>query len=47
VSIINSAQIAQGTLNVNETVSLAERQAQALLPLLGAPAGGPALAGTP
>jgi hypothetical protein len=31
VFIVNSAQIAAGTLNVNETVALANRQAQALL----------------
>lgn len=31
VSIVNSAQIAQGTLNVNETVALAENQARALV----------------
>jgi hypothetical protein len=31
VHVVNSAQIAQGTLNVNETVALAESQAQALL----------------
>ena len=30
VYVVNSAQIANGTLNVNETVALAERQAQAL-----------------
>jgi hypothetical protein len=30
VFIANSAQIAHGTLNVNETVSLADRQASAL-----------------
>ena len=34
VSIINSAQIANGTLNVNETVGLATAQAAALLPRL-------------
>lgn len=34
VFIANSAQIAQGTLNVDETVSLAERSAQALSALL-------------
>jgi protoporphyrinogen oxidase len=49
VWIANSAQIANGTLNVNETVALAERQADGLLPelarepvLLGGVAGGAA-----
>lgn len=32
--VANSAQIVNGTLNVNETVTLAERQAEALLPFL-------------
>jgi len=32
--IVNSAQIANGTLNVNETLMLADRQARALLPLV-------------
>jgi hypothetical protein len=32
--IINSAQIAAGTLNVNETVGLANRKAQEVGPLL-------------
>ena len=36
VHLVNSAQIAQGTLNVNETVGLAEAQAKALLPLFAA-----------
>jgi protoporphyrinogen oxidase len=36
VFVVNSAQIAQGTLNVNETVTLADEQAAALAPLLGA-----------
>jgi protoporphyrinogen oxidase len=31
VHVVNSAQIAQGTLNVNETVTLAETQASALI----------------
>jgi protoporphyrinogen oxidase len=34
VFIVNSAQIASGTLNLNETVGLANRQAAALAPLL-------------
>jgi protoporphyrinogen oxidase len=34
VFVVNSAQIAQGTLNVNETLALATRQAAALAPLL-------------
>ena len=34
VHVINSAQIANGTLNLNETVGLANRQAAALAPLL-------------
>jgi hypothetical protein len=34
VFVVNSAQIAQGTLNVNETLSLATRQAAALGPML-------------
>lgn len=41
VSIINSAQIAQGTLNVNETVGLAHAQADALAPLLASAAPAP------
>ena len=36
VSIVNSAQIRNGTLNLNETVGLAERQARRLLKALGA-----------
>jgi len=34
--IVNSAQIASGTLNLNETVGLANRQAAALAPFLAA-----------
>jgi protoporphyrinogen oxidase len=34
VFIVNSAQIANGTLNVNETVALADRKARELQPLL-------------
>jgi protoporphyrinogen oxidase len=34
VFVVNSAQIVAGTLNVNETVSLANRKARELLPLL-------------
>lgn len=34
VFVVNSAQIANGTLNVNETVALAERQARSLAPHL-------------
>jgi len=34
VFVVNSAQIASGTLNLNETVGLANRQAAALAPLL-------------
>ncbi|MGE3525041.1 MAG: FAD-dependent oxidoreductase [Gemmatimonadales bacterium] len=41
VYIANSAQIANGTLNVNETVALAERQAAALIARLAATAGEP------
>jgi protoporphyrinogen oxidase len=37
IHVVNSAQIAQGTLNVNETVSLAETQARALLEQFGLP----------
>jgi protoporphyrinogen oxidase len=37
VFIANSAQIAAGTLNVNETVALANRKAAELLPLLARP----------
>jgi protoporphyrinogen oxidase len=36
VYVVNSAQIANGTLNVNETLALAERQAAALAPQLRA-----------
>jgi protoporphyrinogen oxidase len=36
VYIVNSAQIANGTLNVNETLALAKRQAEALAPHLNA-----------
>ncbi|HEX5387041.1 MAG TPA: FAD-dependent oxidoreductase, partial [Gemmatimonadales bacterium] len=43
VFLVNSAQIAQGTLNVNETVSLADAKAAELAPRLGA-LGGPRLA---
>jgi hypothetical protein len=45
VFIVNSAQIAQGTLNVNETVGLAMAQAKALAPQVAStrpPAGVPA-----
>jgi hypothetical protein len=42
VFVVNSAQIAQGTLNVNETVTLADEQAAALAPLLGARSARPA-----
>jgi len=38
VFVVNSAQIAAGTLNVNETVGLANRQAQALLAVTRRPA---------
>jgi len=34
VFVVNSAQIASGTLNLNETVGLANRQAAVLAPLL-------------
>ncbi len=34
VFVVNSAQIAHGTLNVNETLALAARQSDALAPLL-------------
>ena len=34
VYVVNSAQIANGTLNVNETLALATRQAAALAPQL-------------
>jgi protoporphyrinogen oxidase len=34
IFIVNSAQIANGTLNVNETIGLAERKAQEVEPLL-------------
>ncbi len=37
VFIVNSAQISAGTLNVNETVALANRKAAELLPLLRQP----------
>jgi protoporphyrinogen oxidase len=36
VHVVNSAQIAQGTLNVNETVALGEAQAEALVARLAA-----------
>jgi protoporphyrinogen oxidase len=36
VYVVNSAQIANGTLNVNETLALATRQAEALAPRLAA-----------
>lgn len=36
--VVNSAQIANGTLNVNETLMLADRQARELVPLLAASA---------
>ncbi len=39
VFIVNSAQIANGTLNVNETIGLAARQAVALAPLIRPGAG--------
>ncbi len=38
VFVVNSAQIAYGTLNVNETLALAARQAAALAPLIHASA---------
>jgi protoporphyrinogen oxidase len=38
VFVVNSAQIAYGTLNVNETLALAARQAAALAPLIRPPA---------
>jgi hypothetical protein len=38
VFIVNSAQIVNGTLNVNETVALANQGARRLEPLLRAPA---------
>ncbi len=41
VWIANSAQIAYGTLNVNETVALAERQARAIHELLPSGSAGP------
>ncbi len=44
VFIVNSAQIANGTLNVNETLALAHRQAAALAPVLGTVAPVPAAA---
>jgi protoporphyrinogen oxidase len=44
VFVVNSAQIANGTLNVNETLALAHRQAAALAPLLGAISAVPAVA---
>jgi len=34
VFVVNSAQIESGTLNLNETVGLANRQATALAPFL-------------
>jgi protoporphyrinogen oxidase len=45
VFVVNSAQISNGTLNVNETIGLANAKAVELAPLLGAP-GGP-MAGAP
>jgi protoporphyrinogen oxidase len=45
VFVVNSAQIAYGTLNVNETLALAARQANALAPLLRNGAG-PSVAAT-
>jgi protoporphyrinogen oxidase len=38
VFVVNSAQIANGTLNVNETLMLADRQARELVPLFAATA---------
>jgi protoporphyrinogen oxidase len=46
VFLVNSAQIAQGTLNVNETVGLANRKAEELADLFGAPTGAREPAGT-
>jgi protoporphyrinogen oxidase len=46
VFLVNSAQIAQGTLNVNETVGLGNRKAEELAGLFGAPVGGREPAGT-
>jgi hypothetical protein len=43
--VVNSAHIVNGTLNVNETVQLAERAAARLLEAT-APAAGPGLAAT-
>jgi hypothetical protein len=45
VFVVNSAQIANGTLNVNETLALAERKADELSPLLHRPAARPVAAG--
>jgi protoporphyrinogen oxidase len=42
VFVINSAQIANGTLNINETVALADRQWKALMPYLRDAVIGPA-----
>ncbi len=42
VFVVNSAQIANGTLNVNETLGLAKQQAEALRPLVGQAATGAA-----
>jgi len=45
VHLVNSAQIANGTLNLNETISLAEQQARALAPGLVPAERAPAVAG--
>jgi hypothetical protein len=45
VFVVNSAQIANGTLNVNETLALAERKATELGRLLHRPVGRRAEAG--
>jgi hypothetical protein len=46
VFVVNSAQIANGTLNVNETLGLADRKARELDSLLRSPlAGSPVHAG--
>jgi hypothetical protein len=42
VYVVNSAQIAAGTLNVNETVALADRQAAELVRRMRAPDAVPA-----
>ena len=47
VSVVNGAQIAQGTLNVNETVGLANRSAETLVQRIAQRATARVAAGAP